>query len=283
MGRFATLLLAGALLAGGALAQDRASTLADVRQELTVLHVEMQRLRRDLNTTSGPTFRMPNAPFVDRLDALEAELRELTARTEQLEGRIARIVEDGTRRIGDLEFRLVELEGGDVSRLGETTTLGGDVPGESLPPVGGSLPSVGGSLPAEGGETPELAVAEQDAFDSAMLAYEAGEMEEAAEGFAAFTETYPGGALSGEAHFWRGKALADTGDWRRAARAFLDSFSAVPDGVHAAEALWQLGVSLDRIGQREEACLTLAEVAPRFPGTEAARGAEAEMQALGCP
>jgi len=274
-GRFAVSLLAGVLLAGGALAQDRAATLADIRQELTVLHVEMQRLRRELNTTSGPTFQMPNAPFMDRLDALESELRKLTARTEALEGRIARIVEDGTRRIGDLEFRLVELEGGDVSQLGETTTLGGDVPGEGLP-------SPGGTAPAEDG-APELAVAEQDAFDAAMDAYEAGELDEAAAGFAAFTETYPGGALSGAAHFWRGRALAESDDWRRAARAFLDSFSAAPDGEHAPEALWRLGLSLDRIGQREEACLTLAEVAPRFPDSPAAEQAEAEMRALGCP
>lgn len=274
MRRLASLIAACVMLAGAAVAQDRAATLADIRQELTVLHVEVQRLRRELNTTSGPSFRAPDGALIDRLDGLEAELRRLTARTEQLEARIQSIVEDGTRRIGDLEFRLVELEGGDVSKLGETTTLGGEPPAGMLPPADVTPPDAA---------TPELAVAEEDAFDAAMRAYEAGDMPTAAEGFAAFTETYPGGALSAEAHFWRGRALAATGDWRRAARAFLNAFSGAPDGARAAEALWQLGVSLDRIGQREDACLTLAEVGPRFPGSEAAQGAEAEMQALGCP
>jgi hypothetical protein len=59
------------------------------------------------------------------VNSIEAELSRLTARTEELSNRIDRIVADGTNRIGDLEFRLVELEGGDVSRLGETSTLGG--------------------------------------------------------------------------------------------------------------------------------------------------------------
>ena len=42
-------------------------------------------------------------------------MQRLTSKSEELENRINRIVSDGTTRIGDLEFRLVELEGGDVS------------------------------------------------------------------------------------------------------------------------------------------------------------------------
>ncbi len=263
-----------AWLAGPAPAQDRAQTLADIRQELTVLHVEMQRLRRELNTTSGPIFSLPPGTLIDRLDAMESELRALTARTEELEGRVRRIVVDGTRQVGDLEFRLVELEGGDVSRLGETTTLGGEDAVAGFPPAVGPPPG-----PAAGGE---LALGEEAAFEAALAAQRSGDHATAAEGFARFLETYPGGALSAEAHYWRGEALAALGDWRAAARAFLDAFSGDPQGPRAADALWKLGVGLDRVGQREDACLTLAEVAPRFPGTPAAAGAEAEMQALGC-
>ncbi|MEO0761253.1 MAG: tol-pal system protein, partial [Pseudomonadota bacterium] len=48
MALIATLALPGA----GAVAQD-AETLADIRQEMTVLYVEVQRLRRELSTTGG--------------------------------------------------------------------------------------------------------------------------------------------------------------------------------------------------------------------------------------
>ena len=34
-------------------AQPRTETLADIRQELTVLHVEIQKLKRELSTTGG--------------------------------------------------------------------------------------------------------------------------------------------------------------------------------------------------------------------------------------
>ena len=115
------------LTAGGAFAQDRQQTLADIRQELTVLFVEVQKLKRELSTTGAPQTNLGGTSALDRLNTMEAELQRLTASTEELTNRVNRIVEDGTNRIGDLEFRLVKLEGGDISQLGETTTLGGDV------------------------------------------------------------------------------------------------------------------------------------------------------------
>ena len=95
------------------MAQDREQTLADIRQDLTVLFVEVQNLRRELSTTSGPSVNLSGTNIPGRVDQLEAELARLTAQTEELQNRVDRIVTDGTNRIGDLEFRLVELEGGD--------------------------------------------------------------------------------------------------------------------------------------------------------------------------
>lgn len=113
-----------AISAGDSFAQDREQTLADIRQELTVLHVEVQRLNRELSTTGAPATSLAGSSVLERVTAIEAELQRLTAQTEQLTHRVQSIVQDGTNRIGDLEFRLVELEGGDLSQLGETSTLG---------------------------------------------------------------------------------------------------------------------------------------------------------------
>jgi hypothetical protein len=76
----------------------------------------------------------------------------------------------------------------------------------------------------------------------------------------------PGGPLSAQAHFLRGEAEARQDAWSAAARAYLDSFSAAPDGEIAPAALTALGRALGRLGQVEEACLTLQEVAVRYPG-----------------
>jgi TolA-binding protein len=81
----------------------------------------------------------------------------------------------------------------------------------------------------------------------------------------------------------RGAALEASGENTQAARAYLDAFSAEPNGAKAPEALYLLGRSLGRIGQVDEACVTLSEVSVRFPGGQAASDAQAERQRLACP
>ena len=67
-----------------------------------------------------------------------------------------------------------------------------------------------------------------------------------------------------------------------AARAYLDAFSGDANGPRAPMALFKLGASLGKIGQAQDACLTLAEVNVRFPGNPAVGLAQSEMQLLGC-
>ncbi len=258
-------------------AQDQ-QTLADIRQELTVLHVDIQRLKRELSTTGGANSGVPaQGSVLDRVAAIEAGLQGLTAQTEQLEYRVNRIVADGTNRIGDLEFRLVELEGGDIAALGETTTLGREeISGDT------ATTGAGPSLPT--GETDsELAIGEQADFDAAELALKAGEHQLAADKFAIFTRAYPGSPLAPKADFERGKALDGLGDTREAARAYLAAFTGNAEGETAPQALFELGAALGRLGQVDQACITLSEVDARFPGQSIVAQAVVERAALGCP
>ena len=248
-------------------------TLADIRQELTILFTEVQKLRRELSTTGGAGVNTAGTSVLDRVSAMESELQRLTSKTEELENRINRIVADGTTRIGDLEFRLVELEGGDVSTLGETTTLGG----ADQTAVAAPLPA-----PATPTDQASLAVGEEADFKRAQEALASGDFRAAADLFAAFNQTYPGGPLAPEAELRRGEALDKLGDTREAARAYLASFSAQPEGPLAPQALYELGRSLGVLGQTQEACVTLGEVGLRFPASPAVTLAENQRRAIGC-
>ena len=251
-------------------AQDQ--TLADIRQELSFLFVDLQRLKRELSTTSGVNARIGGASALERIDLIEAELARLTAKTEELENRINRVVQDGTNRIGDLEFRLIELEGGDVSQIGEMTTLGGDVDNALVTvPTTTEMP----------GAT-EMAVSEQGDFDRARAALDDGNFADAAQLFAGFSDTYTGGPLSAEAHFFRGEALFALGDTANAARAYLESFSGSPESARAPDALYRLGVSLVELDQIDEACISLREVGVRFPDASVVSDAIGAMLDLGC-
>ncbi len=259
---------------GAQQAVDNTQTLADIRQELTVLYVSIQNLKVELNTTGGATMPSNTGSTLDRVIALEAELTRLTSKTEQLQHRIDEVVKDGTNTVGDLEYRLCELEPGcDVTQLGDTPTLGG---GE-LPTVATTVP-VGPTGPASG----DMAVAEQSDFDDAKAVLDGGDSARAAEMFATYTQTYPGGPLAGQADFLRGEALAQMGQVAEAARAYLASYSGEPNGPRSAQALLKLGAALGELGQVTEACVTLAEVGNRFAGSPYVAEAERARQALNC-
>ena len=252
-------------------AQDQ--TLADVRQQLAMLYVQIQELKRELSTTGLATSNISGSTPLERLNAIEAELQRLTSKTEEIEHRVNRITTDGTNRIGDLEFRLCELEPGcDIGALGDTPSLGGiDNAAEVPSPISAISPT-----------NPSLAIGEQADFDQAQSMLDEGDFRGAAEAFGSFALTYPGGPLSARAHYLRGEAFEALGEMTNAARAYLDSFSADQVGPTAPDALFKLGWALGAIGQTQDACITLAEVGNRFPGHAAVADAQAAMANLGC-
>jgi tol-pal system protein YbgF len=255
-------------------AQD-AATLADIRQQLGILYVEIDALRGELSASGTLSTGFAGSTPLDRLNAIEAELQRLTAKTEELEFRINRITVDGTNRIGDLEYRICEIEPGcDVNLLGETPSLGGVDSGAAVPePAPQVAPEAG----------PALAVGERADFDRAKAALDGGDWRGAADQFGLLVQTYPGGPLTGQALYHRGIALEALGEVSNAARSFLDAFSGEPQGPVAPDALYRLGMSLAALGQVPDACVTLAEVPVRFADAPVAAQAQAARTELGCP
>ena len=266
------------LLPVAAVAQDRTQTLADIRAEVAALAAEFNALKSELVSSGAATSGAAGGDALTRMDTIEAALASLTARTEEVELKLNRVVADGTNRIGDIEYRLCEqTEGCDPTSLGATATLGGDTGGGS---GGTAAPVVTDAAPAEAGA--ELAVAEQEDFDRAKGVLASGDFRGAETLFATYAQSYPGGPLIPEAHFLRGEALTSLGETSNAARAYLDAFSAAPDGPFAPDALLKLGEGLGALGQVPEACVTLAEVGTRYPGSMAATQATVAMQGFRC-
>lgn len=281
MRRFITVLALLAVVSPlGAQAQND-ETLADIRQELSILYVEVQRLKRELSTTGASGDVTVGGSALDRLGAIESELQRLTSKTEELEFRIDRVVTDGTNRVGDLEFRLCELESGcDVSTLETGDTLGGVAPATNGGTDAVILPADDDTtLPEDG---PELAVSEKADFEAAEAALTAGDYAAAATKLAAFQQAYPGGPLTERAGLMRGEALEKSGDLKQAGRAYLDLFSTNEAGPLAPEALYRLGAILGQLGQTDQACVTLSEVGVRFPQDAVASQAQTQMGQLGC-
>ena len=272
--RLFRLIVVLALLPVAAVAQDRTQTLADIRAEVAALAAEFNALKSELVSSGAATSGAAGGDALTRMDTIEAALASLTARTEEVELKLNRVVADGTNRIGDIEYRLCEAtEDCDPTTLGATSVLGGDAGGAAVAPVVTDVPATGGA---------ELAISEQADFDRAKEVLASGDFRGAEALFATFAQSYPGGPLTQEALFLRAEALTSLGETSNAARAYLDAYTANPTGPFAADAVLKLGEGLGALGQTDAACRTLAAVPGEFPGSMAATQASVSMQGLGC-
>jgi tol-pal system protein YbgF len=266
------------VLFGQSLSAQQAQTLADIRQEAAVLSVEIVKLKRELSTTGAPNTAFGGASTLERVDSMEASLTKLTATLEQLEFRIGRIVDDGTRQLEDINFRLCDMETAcDISDLPALKPLGGtaDAGANDVIAVG-----PGTAAPMEGNG--QLAEAEQADYDAAKAAYDAGSFQQAADLFATFAQNYTGGFLTAEAHFMRGEALSKLGQTSEAAKSYLESFNVSSEGTRAPAALLRLGGSMAALGHIDKGCVMLSEVGNRFAGAPEAVEAQTARQSLGC-
>ena len=242
-------------------------TLADLRAELNQVRGQLQSLRSELVASGAAGFQAAGGDAaIDRMNTMEQRLARLTDRTEQLGNRIDRIVADSNRRIADLEFRLCEMdETCDLSALTIPDRGGAAIPLPEAPQAG---------RPASPGE--------QADFDAARQVMASGDFRRAAEMFGAVAQTHAGGALTAEALFLRGAALDSADDSRGAAAAWLEGFAADPDGPRAAESLLGIARVIETEGDATAACLYLAEIPARFPGSPFAAEAETRMSRLAC-
>lgn len=266
-----------------ALAQD-AQSLANVKAELAQLAAQFLTLKQELISSGAAANGSAGGDALQRLDSIEAALTKLTAQTEAVEFKLNAVVTDGTNRIGDIEFRLCELtQGCDPASLPVTPDLGALAAGVVADTP--AVPDATLATPTAPAATQgvELALNEKADFDRAKSKLDSGDFLGAADLFKTYAQSYPGGPLVPQADLYRGDALTTAGDTTGAARAYLDAFSASQNGPLAGQALTKLGQALGQLGQGPEACVTLAEVGKRFPGSLDDANAKAAMAAQGCP
>jgi tol-pal system protein YbgF len=282
IGLAAALAAAIGLLAAapGAHAQSGASA-QELRYRLDQLDAELADIRARLGI--GPAVSGGGAALSgSRITELEGEVRRLTAMVEEMQNTQRRIAEEAARRFSDIEFRLTELEGGDIGGL------------EPVPPLGGVRSDLGAGLdqgtsigqisPQQGGQLAAVSIAEQGDLDRAAADVQQGRYDQAEDRLRRFLSDYPASPLSGDAWYWLGESQLVRGNAGEAARSYLSGYNADRGGPRAAHNLYRLGVALGRLGQVDEACLTLREVSTQFPSApdNLVGKAQTEADALSC-
>lgn len=235
-----------------------------------------------------------------RIDGLETQLRAMAAQIEQL-----------TRQVRDLANNPDRADAGgapdtgaasgpqQASRFGSTTVTAGtddaiggliDSQGEDATtqatPSGASQTTVAATPPSFMPPPASAADAEspKQLYETAYGYLMQRDYGAAQSAFEKFLVNYPKDSLAGNAQYWLGEAHFVRGEYKAAAGAFLKGYQDYSGNARAADSLLKLAMSLDRLGQKDAACTSFAELSTRFPDApdNVKSRAQAERQRIGC-
>lgn len=273
----------------------------NLQNRIDALDAEIADLRARLGQGGASESASLAGTSSSRFAVLEGEIRRLTASVEELQHRVRLIGEEAARYFSDIEFRLTELEDGDITTLKPVPPLGSppedrgrEGASGAEPPASGIIPGPEGQGSFEGIEVPgsgegdrrseSVSPEEEGDLERAVEDVRQGRYDLAEERLQSFLKDHPDSSLKPTAWYWLGESQFVRGQHSDAARSFLNGYNADSSGQRAPHNLYRLGVSLGRLGQKSEACATLRELDNRFPSAPDGirEQAAAEADALDC-
>jgi tol-pal system protein YbgF len=175
---------------------------------------------------------------------------------------------------------LGQVSAGAVNGGMQGTDPGAGAAGE--PPPGPGSNSVE-SAALDGNQMGGTGGSPEQVYESAYDQYMNRQFGEAEAGFRLFLSRHRDHELAGNAQYWLGETYFVQGKYKDAARSFLTGFQTYPRSPRAPNALLKLGMSLNKLGQKEQACGAFAEVPKKYPAAADARNqALREMKRAGC-
>jgi tol-pal system protein YbgF len=162
----------------------------------------------------------------------------------------------------------------------ETGTPGYDEPVDLRPPARtGAIPE----RPSESVAATRTGDPAAD-YDAAVELYRAQQYEQAEMGLRQFIQSHPRDTRVAGATYWLGESYLARGRNREAAEQFLKVSTDYARSAQAPDAVLKLGVTLNALGAREQACATLAELDRKFPnaGTGVRQGVAREQKRARC-
>ncbi|MEE4315678.1 MAG: tetratricopeptide repeat protein [Erythrobacter sp.] len=201
-----------------------------------------------------------------RLDALEAQLQTLTARSEEQANSLAK-----------LELRLAALEdgAGEVATAPASAAPAMAAQASTPPPIDRSTPTPAPApVAAPSAERlaavqaitkPQTGDAGDDEYSYGFRLWNAGFFPEARQQLTRFVEQYPDHSRISYGRNLLGRAFLDDNLPEEAARWFLRNYQADKTSPRAPDSLLYLGAAMIAMRDTKRACIALAEFAETYP------------------
>ena len=252
---------------------------ADLNVDARAMYDRMDRLERDITLMQRKLYKggqdaSSNAPVSSqmqegsiqhlyaKINELEALVSQMTSQMEENAHQLATLQEDFKRMNADVDFRLNELKNANVSPA-------------SPEPVKQE------AVEEKKEEKPKDA---KTAYNNAYDLLKQMKYEEAESALQAFLKDYPENELAGNAQYWLGETYYVCGQYEPAAVAFATGFKNYKDNTKAPDNLLKLGLSMQQLGKKKEACTAFKNLKTKFPkasDTLLSRATK-ESEKLGC-
>ncbi len=231
------------------------------------LQRQIDELREDIQVMQRQQYRNKDAGAaqdVVKMGEMDENLRDVIGRMDMIEHQIKTLDEKINLLNKDVDVRIKMIEGKPI----ESSGLGKDTPKKKFDaPVAKDAPAsiVGGAI-TKGNDLPEVKTktAEQ-VYQEGLDAVNAGKYDEAADKFTVFLTKFPDNKLAPNAQYWLGESYYGKKDYAKAAVAFAKGYEKYKDGNKGADNILKLGMSMQMLGKKEEACTAFVNLPKEFP------------------
>lgn len=277
-----------ALVAGmPAQAQDGA-----IDKRVERLEKEMRAVQRSVFPGGSPTFfegeiapdntpgerARSNAPVIDltaRVDALENQLQTLTGQTEQNAFHLRELEKQFTAYKAEMEKRFADPASAVTAPTQTPASLAPTVKPPATTPTAAATPvkkpaTTPAAKPATSDaarlalvkkvEVPASGNETKDAYDYGYRLWEAKLYPEAQAQLKTVVTKWPKSSQASFAQNLLGRAYLDEGKPSLAAVAFYNNYKDRPSGARAPHSLMYMGVALDKLGRKADACKAFREL-----------------------
>jgi tol-pal system protein YbgF len=208
--------------------------------------------------------------LLNQVNQLKTEVAQLRAQIEELQQQGKQAQSTARAQYLDLDGRLNRLEGG--------APAAPELPGDAAPadaPVEAPAQETAPVAPVA-----PPAADERASYEAAFDTLKSGSYDESARAFNQFLQRYPDGAYAANSRYWLGESYYVTQNYALALEQFQALYRSYPTHDKAAGALLKIGLSQYGLKRMDDARATLAEVARKYPGSDAARTADDRLRAI---
>jgi tol-pal system protein YbgF len=207
-----------------------------------------------------------------RIDTMAQQTQGLSDNLQDVQARVGKL----SQQLTDMQNLLQSIDG----------KLSGNapVPATSNPGASGPGPSSsnGAGSPAYAGSMPAMTPISADTlYQNGLRDYNTGKYDLAHQEFADYIHNFPSNDLASNAQFYLGEILYAQGNYKDALNAYDAVLVNYPHSFKLADSLLKKAMAEQELGMKTSATRDLRDVVRRFPGSDAARRAQAKLRDLG--